>query len=122
MRRTVRLMATLLPLLALVVFASPASATSSCDGLATPSVPGARVTSLSAEERHDLVVPPGPFNPEPIPVAPFCQVFMTLTHPGANDTVTVAVWLPLTGWNGRFQGTGGGGYAAGFFGFTLAGR
>jgi hypothetical protein len=120
MRRLARLAAALLPLLALVVFASPASAATSCDTLATPSVPGAQVLSLSAEERHDFVVPPGPFNPEPIVVPPFCRVAVTLTHPGANDTVTVAVWLPLTGWNGRFQGTGGGGYAAGFFDFALA--
>jgi hypothetical protein len=120
MRRIARLTAALLPLLALVVFAGPASATSSCGGLATPAVPGAQVVSLTAEELHDFVVPPGPFTPEPIEVPPFCRVLMTLTHPGANDTVTVAVWLPLTGWNGRFQGTGGAGYAAGFFDFTLA--
>jgi hypothetical protein len=28
-----------------------------------------------------------------------------------NDRVKVTVWLPISGWTGRFQGTGGGGYA-----------
>ncbi|MFD1045904.1 tannase/feruloyl esterase family alpha/beta hydrolase [Kibdelosporangium lantanae] len=44
-------------------------------------------------------------------VPPYCSVSLVLTHPGANDRVTLSVWLPVSGWNGRFQGTGGGGYA-----------
>ncbi|KAF9246096.1 hypothetical protein DTO006G1_62 [Penicillium roqueforti] len=44
----------------------------------------------------------------------FCNVTVTHTHPGWNDTITTQVWLPLEGWNGRFQGLGGGGYATGF--------
>jgi hypothetical protein len=43
----------------------------------------------------------------------FCQVNVTLTHPGTGDAVNNQVSLPLTGWNGRFLGVGGGGYAAG---------
>jgi hypothetical protein len=43
----------------------------------------------------------------------FCQVNVTLTHPGTGDAVKNQVWLPLTNWNGRFLGVGGGGYAAG---------
>jgi hypothetical protein len=121
MRRLVRLAATLLPLVALVLFAGPAAATSAaCGQVGTLTVPGAQVLSVTGVERHDYVVPPGPFNPEPISVPPFCQVTVTLTHPGAGDEVDVAVWLPLTGWNGRFQGTGGGGFAAGLFDLTLA--
>ncbi|KAE9408997.1 hypothetical protein BT96DRAFT_985321 [Gymnopus androsaceus JB14] len=42
-----------------------------------------------------------------------CLVNITITHPGANDTVNNWVVLPLTGWNGVFQGLGGGGYSAG---------
>ncbi|PYH45467.1 tannase and feruloyl esterase [Aspergillus saccharolyticus JOP 1030-1] len=38
-----------------------------------------------------------------------CNVNITLTHPGENDTVLVEVWLPLDAkdWNGRFLATGG---------------
>jgi hypothetical protein len=42
-----------------------------------------------------------------------CSVEIILLHPGWNDHVLVEVWLPLESWNGRFQGTGGGGYATG---------
>jgi feruloyl esterase len=43
-----------------------------------------------------------------------CQVHAVVTHPPAGDAVNVDVWLPIGGWNGRFQGVGGGGYAGGF--------
>lgn len=33
----------------------------------------------------------------------FCDVTVVLTHPGENDVVTTEVWLPIQGWNGRFQ-------------------
>lgn len=44
-----------------------------------------------------------------------CSVALTYTHPGQNDTINVNIWLPLspTAWNGRFQGTGGGGFTTG---------
>ncbi|HKT03345.1 MAG TPA: tannase/feruloyl esterase family alpha/beta hydrolase [Rugosimonospora sp.] len=43
-----------------------------------------------------------------------CQVHAVVTHPPAGDAVNVDVWLPVAGWNGRFEGVGGGGYAGGF--------
>lgn len=46
----------------------------------------------------------------------YCQVSMTYTHPGWNDTVNIQVWLPDSdSWNGRFQGTGGSGWRGGTF-------
>jgi hypothetical protein len=120
MRRLARLMAALLPFAALLVFAAPANAATGCAAISAPVVPGAEVLSTTAVERYDHVVPPGPLNPEPITdIPPFCDVEVTLTHPGADDVVRIAVWLPLTTWNGRFQGTGGAGYLAGLFGAAL---
>ncbi|KAM5343745.1 hypothetical protein ACJ41O_012282 [Fusarium nematophilum] len=43
----------------------------------------------------------------------FCNVSLYYTHPGYDDHVNVQVWLPLDTWNGRFQGTGGGGLVVG---------
>jgi len=50
----------------------------------------------------------------------FCNVSLTYTHPGQDDYINVHVWLPMTHWNGRFQGTGGGGFATGMFDPSLA--
>jgi feruloyl esterase len=46
-------------------------------------------------------------------VPAFCQVTVTLTHPGDGDHAKVQTWLPETGWNGRFQALGGSAYLAG---------
>jgi feruloyl esterase len=57
----------------------------------------------------------------PIPDVPaHCAVTLYLTHPGAHDHVLVEVWLPVDGWNGRFEGIGGSGYAAGEFDTSFA--
>src|SRR5215831_19533079 len=42
-----------------------------------------------------------------------CRVRATVTHPPTGCRVKVFVALATKGWNGRFQGTGGGGYAGG---------
>jgi feruloyl esterase len=44
--------------------------------------------------------------PEAMPVSPFCRVSAV-----SAPAVRFEVWLPLNGWNGRFQGVGNGGMA-----------
>jgi len=41
------------------------------------------------------------------------RITAVVTHPPAKDRVTVWVALPLKNWNGRFMGTGGGGFTGG---------
>ena len=51
----------------------------------------------------------------------FCEVLITYTHLNYHNLINVTTWLPTPEtWNGRFQGTGGGGYAAGLGGIALA--
>lgn len=106
----------------------------SCAAIQAPSVPNATVVSIQAAERRNVTVSNGfgmgggggvgaggmGFGAPAIPPLDICDVNVTLTHGTANDTVRVEVWLPLTNWNGRFQGTGGGGFIAGTFGGTMA--
>ena len=49
------------------------------------------------------------------PVVATCRVHATVTTPGAGDHIGVDVWMPVSGWNGRFQGVGGSGFVANDF-------
>ncbi|KAH8806073.1 Tannase/feruloyl esterase [Xylogone sp. PMI_703] len=87
----------------------------SASSIDLPPLLGIEVISLSAAEIHNYS-----YAAANISNLDFCLVNVTYTHPGRNDTVLTQVWLPLQGWNSRFQGTGGGGYAMGLFDQFLA--
>ena len=98
-----------------LVYATSPSCVASA--LQKPQVPGAHVTSLTAAVVHnyteDLSGESNNWQEHNATDLSFCQVNVTITHPGTGDSVQNQVWLPLTGWNGIFLGVGGGGYAAG---------
>lgn len=77
-------------------------ASQSCLSIKDLDVPGAEVLNITSVLRTNVSGPPVPpfggYNN-----ISFCDVSVVLTHPGGNDTVTVEVWLPTSGWNGRFQ-------------------
>src|SRR5579863_4307720 len=72
----------------------------SCESLASVPLPNTTIESAVME------TPP---NGRPA----FCRVTAVLTHSPAGDRVKVWIGLPASGWNGRFQGTGGGGLSGG---------
>ena len=43
-------------------------------------------------------------------VPEFCRTALTLT-PSSDSDIKVEVWLPASGWNGKFQAVGNGGFA-----------
>jgi len=95
----------------LAAFASiclPVSATP-CESLTGLSLPHVFITSAKT-------IPPGRFVPDsakPIENLPgFCRVEATLT-PSPDSAIRIEVWMPASGWNGKFEGTGNGGYAGG---------
>jgi hypothetical protein len=43
-------------------------------------------------------------------LAPFCRV-TAVAKPSADSDIKIEVWMPISGWNGKFQGQGNGGFA-----------
>lgn len=93
-------------LVAVAASMSTAAVAATCESLATVAIPHTTITLAQS-------VPAGTFTPpggSPITGLPaFCRVALTIT-PSTDSHINVEVWMPATGWNGRFQGTGGGGY------------
>jgi hypothetical protein len=92
----------------------PASNRCSVEVLAKPEIFGAHIIDISAHEVNlystvgestSRQTESGDLN--------FCNVTVTYTHPGQDDTIHVTVWLPLEEWNGRFMAVGGGGWITG---------
>lgn len=111
------LFVTILTLGGVSVQAASGSNSCSAASIPKPQVFGAEITALTAAIVTDYAESiTGESNNWPghnITGLSFCQVNVSLTHPGTGDLVNNQVWLPLTGWNGIFLGVGGGGYAAG---------
>src|SRR5580698_6005735 len=49
----------------------------------------------------------------------FCRVALVL-RPSADSDIQVEVWMPASGWNGKFQGQGNGGFAGSVDYFAMA--
>ncbi len=71
-----------------------------CESMTSVSLPNTTIDS-AAVDQGDERIPPS------------CRITATVTHPPAGDKVRIFVGLPLKGWNGRFQGVGGGGFSGG---------
>lgn len=86
----------------------------SCSSLKQVSLPNTTVT-LAATVAAGAYTPPNLKPDEKVPPAfkhapSFCRVAATLA-PAADSDIKVEVWMPVSGWNGRFRGLGNGGFA-----------
>jgi len=86
----------------------------SCASLTQLNLPNATITS-AAPVAAAAFLPPGLKPDEKVPPvftsAPaFCRVAVTLT-PTSDSDIKVEVWMPASGWNGKFRGIGNGGFA-----------
>jgi feruloyl esterase len=114
------LLSVLLAVAALGVIARSADAAASCDSLTTLAAsPGSapmqvtRATSVAAGAFATPAGlpdgPPGAANPYRA-LSAFCRVAVTL-KPGPRSDVKAEVWMPASGWNGKLQVVGNGGFA-----------
>src|SRR5437868_482486 len=100
--------------LSLVLHASANAAP--CDSLATLHLTNATITSAHIVAAGTFRLPRRGPRPsvemftayDRLPA--FCRVQATAT-PSPDSHIEIEVWLPTTGWNGRYLGVGNGGYA-----------
>lgn len=87
---------------------TPAAATP-CTNLASLRLLHTTITSAEDNTTGVFVVP-NSNPPQTLTGLPaFCRVTATLT-PMSDSSIKIEIWLPETTWNGRFLGTGGGGF------------
>jgi feruloyl esterase len=101
----------------LITVCASSAAGATCDSLASLSLPQTAITSAQPVAAGAFMPPPStgragggrsgnPFNDLPA----FCRVAATLT-PTTDSDIKIEVWLPASGWNGKLQAVGNGGWA-----------
>jgi feruloyl esterase len=91
-----------------LVFAATAASAATCESLAALSLPQTQITAAQSVSVSDYT-PPGASQPlHNLPA--FCRVAATLT-PSKDSDVKIEVWLPASGWNGKLQSVGNGGWS-----------
>jgi feruloyl esterase len=113
--------------LSLGVSASPAMASQCSDLAGTLSLQlGDGATVVTPATVQDITsgsyTPPGSTTPI-TGLPPFCRVALDISSTGdpSESQILVEVWLPESGWNGRYLGTGNGGFAGAISTPALAG-
>lgn len=96
-------------LLAALAFSSRPAAAQTCEKLAELKLVNTTITAAQS-------VAPGAFTSAAGSAAPFKELpaFCRVTgviKPTADSEIKFEVWMPSTGWNGKFQGIGNGGFA-----------
>jgi hypothetical protein len=96
--------------------APPAPAPQSCEQLAQLALPDTKITSAQtvaagafappANTTPWLVGDPNLYKGLP----PFCRV-TAVAKPTPDSDIKIEVWMPSSGWNGKFRGQGNGGFA-----------
>jgi feruloyl esterase len=90
------------------VGANSAMAAAPCLSLLTLAVPQATVTSAVPVPGPSFTAPDGQTYQN---LPPFCRVSVVAT-PSSDSLINIELWMPeMPDWNGRFEGTGNGGYA-----------
>lgn len=97
-------------------WSAPAKVTSKCtpNSFTFPSLFSTELIEISADKVYNYTatsLEPGLITGGSYTIN-FCNVTVTYTHPGWNDTINVQVWLPLENWNSKLMALGGGGYSA----------
>lgn len=85
-----------------------------CESLTKLQLPNTKITLAQLVPAGMFVAPPPPY-PMPVPpsykdVPAFCRVTAEIA-PTSDSDIEIEVWMPASGWNGKFRGQGNGGFA-----------
>lgn len=95
----------------LILFPCAALAQTPCEKLADVTLTNASVTSATSVAAGSYKPPAGPGLPAPSAALPaFCRV-AGVAKPTSDSDIRFEVWLPLAGWNGKYEQVGNGGFA-----------
>ena len=96
---------------AILLQAAPAHAATACEKLSAMTLTNATIDSAQMVAAGAFVQPDGRGVTTTFATLPaFCRVTATLT-PSSDSDIKTEIWLPATGWNGKFQAVGNGGWA-----------
>lgn len=84
----------------------------SCENLATLRLPNTAITVAQSVPAGEFTLPGGggPTRPSFKNLPAFCRVAATV-KPTADSDIKIEVWMPVSGWNGKFQAIGNGGWS-----------
>ncbi|MGC1452822.1 MAG: tannase/feruloyl esterase family alpha/beta hydrolase [Candidatus Sulfotelmatobacter sp.] len=99
----------------LLAASATALAADSCEKLTGTVIPGAKITFADSVAAGTFAGPPAPFTGRDLTalyknVPAFCRV-VAEAKPTEDSDIRIEVWMPVSGWNGKLQGIGNGGFA-----------
>ncbi len=93
---------------------SAGGAQAPCDSLAALALPNTKITLAQLVPAGTFTLPPSPLPTQTTPsfkdVPTFCRI-VAEAAPTPDSDIKIEVWMPATGWNGKFRGQGNGGFA-----------
>jgi Tannase and feruloyl esterase len=87
----------------------------SCDQLAKTEIPQTSITMATQVAAGAFSGPPAAFSGRDLSafykaLPPFCRI-VAEAKPTADSDIKIETWMPVSGWNGKLQGLGNGGFA-----------
>ena len=100
--------------LCFIAAAMPAFAGASCESLKSLSLPDTTITRVESVGAGEFKMPEGALRPgQPAPdlsrLPAFCRVAATM-KPSNDSEIRIEVWMPASGWNGKLESVGNGGW------------
>jgi feruloyl esterase len=97
-----------------VGFAAPVTPNTGCESLLQLKLPDTTIIFAKSETSESYRPPvwdeKGPPPPSTHDLPPFCRVAADIT-PSPDSNIKIEVWMPVSGWNGKFEGIGNGGWS-----------